>query len=831
MAKRAQRSGKSPQNASRSHSLRVPVEDLRWRWTDKDITVASTDDAVSSVDIIGQERALKSIRIGLEMKHFGYNIFVSGLAGTGRTTTIKRLLQEFEQDHQNLEDLCYVNNFHDSDRPLMIRLPAGKGKEFEKDMLAFVEDLKKTIPAILEGKRFQDKRKETIEHFQNRQRTVLRDFEKKVREKGFEMIQVQVGSMVRPEIAPVVNDKPVAIDQLESQVKEGKISKDDLKKYHEQYSNLTAHMETVFREMKNIERRAREALEKLDEQIILPAVKDNISEIASKYTDEKVSQYLDDVCKSVMKNLDRFRKDEQQTQQMQFPMPQQQDDSFAEYKVNVIVDNSEQENIPIVIETNPKYRNLFGTIERTFDSRGVWRTDFNQIKAGSLLKANGGYLVLNALDTLIEPGVWPDLKRTLRTGLVDIQSYESWFFSSSGLKPEQIDIDVKVIMIGDDFLYHLLYARDEDFKKIFKVRADFDVEMERNEEHIGNYSAFIKMISDEENLMRFERDAIGEVVEYGVRIAGRKNKLSTRFNAIADIIREANYWAKKDGASSVTGTYVERAIEERVDRVRLVESKIQELIQDGTIMIATGGEEIGQVNGLAVYDLGEHAFGKPTRITAKTSIGKGNILNIEREADLSGRVHRKGVAILTGYIHWMFSQDKPLAFNASICFEQSYSGVDGDSASSTEIYAILSSLSGLPIKQGIAVTGSVNQKGEIQPIGGVNIKIEGFFDVCKARSLAGDQGVIIPYQNMKDLMLRKDVIASVEKGKFHIYAIKTVEEGIELLTGVKAGKRLKSGKFEADSVFGRVDAKLLEYSKRAKEAMRRGRTGNEKKSL
>ncbi len=820
MAKRAQRSRPAKKSNQKSHPLRLPPHELRWRWSDKDISVTSTDDAKSSTDIIGQERALKSLRIGLEMKHFGYNVFVTGLTGTGRTTTIKRMLKEFENNNQHLEDICYVYNFHDADRPLMIRLPAGQGKSFEKDMNDFVADLQKTIPTVLEGKRFQEKRKETIEHFQGRQRTILRDFEKKVRDRGFEMIQVQVGAMVRPEIAPVIEEKPIAMDQLDGLVKEGKISQDDLKKYQEQYSNLVAQMETVFREMKNIERKAREALDKLDEQFILPIVKDAVSEIATKYKNEKISRYLDDVCKSVMENLDRFRKDEQQSQQMPFQI-QQQDDTFTEYKVNVVVDNSEQENIPMIVETNPKYRSLFGTIDRSFDPRGMWKTDFTQIKAGSLLKANGGYLVLNALDTLIEPGVWQDLKRTLRTNLVDVQSYEPWFFTSSGLKPEPIEIDVKVIMIGDAFLYHLLYDRDEDFKKIFKIRADFDVEMERTEEHIGNYSAFIKMLCEDEKILKFEQDAIGEVVEFGVRTAGRKKKLSTRFNVIADIIREANYWAKKENASSVNGTHVERAIEERIDRVRLVESKIQELIEEGTLMIETDGEVIGQVNGLAVYDLGEHAFGKPTRITAKTSIGKGNILNIEREADLSGRVHRKGVAILTGYLHWMFSQDKPLAFNASICFEQSYSGVDGDSASSTEIYAILSSLAELPIKQNIAVTGSVNQKGEIQPIGGVNMKIEGFFDVCKMRGLTGDQGVIIPHQNVQNLMLRKDVIEAVEKRKFHIFAIKTVEEGIELLTGVKAGKRTRTGKFEARSIFGRVDHKLQEYAKRVRGAMRR----------
>jgi lon-related putative ATP-dependent protease len=827
MAKRTRRSVPSSAPAAAKHPLRVPVKDLRWRWTDKDITIASTDEAQPVTDIIGQERALKAIRIGLEMKHFGYNVFITGLTGTGRTTTIKRILAEFEKDHPNLEDLCYVYNFHDTDQPMMIKLPAGRGKSFERDMNYFIADLRKTIPSILEGKRFQEKRKETIERFQNRQRSVMRDFEKKVKDNGFEMVQIQIGSMVRPEIAPIVDGNPVALDQLENLAKEGKISTEQQKRYQEQYSNLAAQMETVYREMKNIERKAREALGKLDEQIVLPVVRDAVSEIAARYENEKVTEYLEAVCKSVMDNLDRFRAEEQQSQQ-QLPMMMmpQQEDPFNEYKVNVIVDNADQQNYPVVIETNPKYRNLFGTIERTVDQRGVWRTDFNQIKAGSILKANGGYLVLNALDVLIEPGVWQELKRTLRTGRVDIQSFESLFFSSSGLKPEPIDIDVKVIMIGDAFLYHLLYSRDEDFKKIFKIRGDFDVEMERTPEHIGNYSAFIKMISNEDNLMRFERDGIGAIVEFGVRLAGRKKKLSTRFNAIADVVREAHYWAKKEGATSVRAAHVDRAIEERVDRVRLVESKIQELIADGTLMIETEGEAVGQVNGLAVYDLGEHVFGKPTRITAKTSIGKGNILNIEREADLSGRVHRKGVAILTGYIHWMFGQDKPLAFNASICFEQSYSGVDGDSASSTEIYAILSSLSGLPIRQGVAVTGSVNQKGEIQPIGGVNEKIEGFFDVCRLRGLTGDQGVIIPHQNVNDLMLRKDVVDAVKKGKFHVYAIRSVEEGIELLTGKKGGHRTKSGKFAAHSVFALVDERLHEYAKRLRGGLRRGTEGN-----
>ncbi len=819
MKKSSRTSNARRKKTSLRDSLRVPVPDLRWRWNSDGVRIKPLTEVQASSDIIGQERALKSIRIGLEMKHFGYNIFVAGLSGTGRTTTIKRMLREFDQNHQHLEDLCYVYNFHDADRPLMIRLPAGQGRKFEKDMDSFIRDLRKSIPALLEGKRFQEQRKNTIELFQNRQRSILRDFEKKVKEKGFDLVQVQIGSMVRPEIAPVIDGKPVALDQLENLVKEGKLDDGSRQNLVDNYSNLSGQMETVFREMKNIERKAREALEKLDEQTIHPVVREYLAEIGATYDNQKLSRYLDDVCQDVVKNLDRFRKEEQ-PQQMPLIPQQQGEDVFLEYKVNVVVDNADTKRIPIVIETNPKYRNLFGTIERQVDARGLWRSDFTNIKSGSLLRANGGYLVLNALDTLIEPGVWQDLKRTLRTGLVDIQSYEQWFFSTSGMKPEPIEVDIKVIMIGDAFLYYFLYERDDDFKKIFKIRADFDVEMEGSPEHIDNYSAFIKMISEDEKLNPFDTGAIGEIVEYGMRLSGQKHKLSTRFNIIADIVREANYWAVKSGGEKVLSEHVDRAIEEKSDRVRLIESKIQEMIENGTIMIDTEGSVIGQVNGLAVYDMGEHVFGKPTRITAKTSIGKGSILNIEREADLSGRVHRKGVAILTGYIHWMFSQQTPLACNASICFEQSYSGVDGDSASSTEIYAILSSLGGIPINQGIAVTGSVNQTGQIQPIGGVNVKIEGFFDACKMRGLTGEQGVIIPKQNVKDLMLRKDVIEAVAKKKFHIYAISSVDEGIEILTGVRAGKRLKSGKFEQGTVFAAVERKLQHYSNSLRAAGR-----------
>lgn len=470
------------------------------------------------------------------------------------------------------------------------------------------------------------------------------------------------------------------------------------------------------------------------------------------------------------------------------------------------------------METNPRFKNLFGTIERVIDKNGVWRTDFTRVKAGSLLKADGGYIVINATDALTEPGVWIMLKRVLHYRQLEIHQYEAGFFgSTSALKPEPIDIDTKVIMVGDSYLYHLLYDLDDDFKKIFKIRADFDTEMENNSASLGNYVSFIKALCEKETLLPFELSGIAEVAEYGARLAGEQRKLSTRFSVLADVLRESSYWSSQAGESRVTGEHVRKAIDERIERVRLVEEKIQEMIKDGTIMIDTQGSVVGQVNGLSVLSLSEYEFGKPSRITAKTSLGRAGIINIERESSLSGPTHNKGVLILSGYLRWKYAQDKALMLSASIAFEQSYSGVDGDSASSTEVYALLSSLSGVPLRQEIAVTGSINQHGEIQPIGGVNMKIEGFYDVCKTRGLTGTQGVIIPKQNVKDLMLRHDIVAATEKNLFHIYAISSVDEGIEILTGKPAGKRSAKGLFPRGSINARVDSQLREFSRKQKK--------------
>jgi predicted ATP-dependent protease len=794
---------------SRKHAAIAP-EKLRWQCDPKSLKIKTTDDVVPSHEIIGQERALRALRVGLEMDHFGYNIFVTGLTGTGRTTTIKRMLRDFEQRPTELSDHCYVNNFKNADNPLAISLPAGQGRALKQDMDNFVKDLLRDIPAVYESQRFQQERKSLLQHFQDRQKSVLQDFEKKVKERGFDLVQVQVGTMMRPDIVPVVNNNPTNLDQVEQLVEKGEVTKEQYQGLRDTQTDLEKQMANVFRELRNIEKKVQQTLTELEERLVMPVVNEFVAILRATYDSKKVHSYLDDVTEYIRHHLDRFRAQQQPTAE---GAEELEEDDFLEFQVNVLVDNSDEKRNPIAIETNPKYKNIFGTIDRELDKGGVWRTDFTKIKAGSLLKADGGYLVLNALDTLIEPGVWQDLKRTLRTGKIEVHAYDPIYgFAPSGMKPEAIDIHVKVIIIGDTELYYLLYYRDEDFKKIFKIRADFDFEMLRNANAIGQYIRFIKMLCDDEHLRPFNASALAQIIEFGVRLSGQQKKISTRFNVIADVAREANYWASKSKATVVTAKEIDKAIEERVYRVKLVEDKIQEMIVDGSVMIDLQGSVVGQVNGLSVYDVGEHAFGKPSRITAKTALGRSGIINIEREAELSGPTHNKGVAIISGYFRSRFAQKNPLVMDASITFEQSYGGIDGDSASSTEIYAVLSSLSGIPLRQDIAVTGSVNQKGEIQPIGGVNLKIEGFYDVCRATGLTGTQGVLIPEKNLPDLMLREDVIDAIRRKKFNVYAVRSIDEGIEILTGVKAGKQHPDNNFDPNTVNALAALKLQTYA-------------------
>ncbi len=781
-------------------------ETLRWRIDPETIPFATTDECEPCAEIIGQERALKAIKTGLDIKSLGYNIFITGMVGTGRTTTIKQLLEKLEKGEETPDDILYVNNFKNPDEPSLIMLPGGKGKLFKEAMENLIEMLKRNIPELLKSKYYTERKEAIIESQQKKQKDILQKFEADVAKQGFSVIQVQMGLFTKPDLIPVIDETPTPFPKLEAMVKEKKFSQKDLEDLKNKYEELTEELERLFDRLKEIDEETRVLLKNWDAEAITPIIKGSISGIREKFILPAISEYLDSVEENLISSIDLFKAQKREEKE---DKAKEMIDSFLEYKVNLLVDNTDVKGAPVVMETNPTYINLFGTIESAVTRLGLWQTDFTKIKAGSFLKANGGYLVVNALDALIEPGVWITLKRTLRHQIFEIQNYLSlYLIATTRLKPQPIKCNVKVVMIGDAYIYNLLYFMDEDFKKIFKIKAEFDSEMSKDDKAIEDYARFIKKICEDDGLSPFDKEGIAAVIEYATRIAGRQRKVSTRFHILADVIREANYWAKSDSKTTVSREHVEKAVLERFERVSLVEDKIQEFIEEGTILIDTEGKVVGQVNGLSVYDMGQFSFGKPTRITAKTSVGRAGVINIEREADLSGRTHNKGVLILGGYLRGKYAQNKPFSLSASLAFEQSYSGIDGDSASSTEVYAILSSLSRLPLRQDIAVTGSINQKGEIQPIGGVNEKIEGFYDVCRAKGLTGTQGVIIPHQNVQNLMLRSDVVEAVRQGKFHIYTIKTIDGGIEILTGIEAGKLKEDGTFEEGTVNYLVDQEL-----------------------
>lgn len=788
---------------SASHYKELSKEKLHKEIHPDSIPFETTDSCKKCKEIIGQKRALKSIQTGLDIKSTGYNIFITGMVGTGRTTTIKKFLEEIEKTKATPDDILYVHNFKSPDEPTLIMLPSGKGKLFRDDMKNLINVLKRDIPELLKSKFYTDKRNSIVEGQQKKQKKILQQFEEEVSQEGFTVIQVQIGTFVKPDLVPVIDEKPTPFDKLAKLVKEDKFPKKKFNALKKKYEALTDKLEEVFNKLKKIEEETHEMLKKWDEKSIIPVIKEMVDKVKDKYNSEKIEKHLDYVEEDLLKNIDLFKSQKIQQKER---MPT---DPFVKYRANLIVDNSELEGAPIIMEKNPNYVNLFGSIESSMNRFGLLQTDFTKIKAGSLLKANGGYIVISALDALLEPGVWPTLKRALKHQTLEIQNYASLFlFSTKGPKPEPIEINVKVIFIGDSFIYDLLYYQDVDFKKIFKVKAEFDSETSLTNKTIQEYSDFTKKIIDEDELKPMDKYGMAALIEQCIRMAGRQKKVSTRFHHVADIIREANYWAKKSRAKMVSRKHIEKAVEERFERVSLLEDKIQEMIEEGILMIETTGSEVGQVNGLSVYRLDQFYFGKPTRITATTAVGRAGVINIEREADLSGRTHNKGVLILAGYLRNKYAKNKPFALSASLAFEQSYSGVDGDSASSTEVYAILSSLSNLPLRQDIAVTGSLNQKGEVQPIGAVNEKIEGFYDVCKSKKLTGKQGVIIPDRNIKNLMLRRDIVEAVEKGKFHIYPVKTIDDGIEILTGIKAGKQKKDGSFEPDTVNYLVDKEL-----------------------
>lgn len=780
---------------------------LRWYCPD-DLIPAETTEGVEPIEgIIGQDRALKALKLGVELYSPGYNIFICGLSGTGKATTIKTILEKIQPRKVLTRDFCFVNNFEDPDRPRLLVFERGQGRRFQADMAEAMQMVLERIPGQFEEEEFLKKKQALIDEYNRLEAELFGAFEKQIEPDGFLLGRVQEGQAVHPEILVKLGDKAVMVSDLAAAVAQQLIAKEDAERFAEKYREHKLALQDVFRRGLKLSREYQKKISDherhVGEFLVLAVFKD----LFEDYTDEKTQAYLNAVMESILDNLEQFKTPSEEMTGVP-----------TEYEVNLLLDNSATSCCPVVIETVPTFRNIFGTIERKQDANGFFYTDFTMIKSGSLLQADGGFLVLNAADALTEPGVWKNLQRVLLYRQMEIQSLEMFAQqSASALKPESIDVNVKVILIGNNEIYGALSEYERDFKKIFKVKADFDYEMPNTDLAVKQYTALVRKLISDEGLKHFDKHAIASIVEYGARLVDSKKKLTTQFSEIADIVREANYWCQQNSNKYVTGEHVDKAIEEAYNRHALYEDKLQEMIDNEVILIDVDGERIGQINGLAVYGGERFSFGKPTRITATVSAGKAGIINIEREAKMSGSTHDKGMLILSGFVREQFAQERPLSLTASISFEQSYSGIDGDSASSTEVYALLSALSELPITQSVAVTGSINQKGDIQPIGGVNEKIEGFFEVCERRGLTGRQGVIIPRQNVDDLMLRARVVDAVVAGKFHVWAVDNVTQGIGLLTGVAAGERGSNGRYPADTVFGMVERRLERLFESAQE--------------
>lgn len=795
----------------------IPVDKLRWECDPNLFRFECTKDLAPLREFIGQKRATRAVEFGLNMAGDGYNIFVGGLTGMGKTSMvkdyIKRVIKEREARGETfaLDDWCYLYNIKEPDRPQIVSFPQGKGKAFRDEIANLFSKIRQELVQAFSSAEYKSQMQKTLEEGQAEQRQIFEAIADEARQQGFAIQMTPVG----PVLIPMLEGRPMQDNEylaLEEKAKKALDSKQVA---------LRKKLQVSFEAASNVQRKTTEQLQKADKDIGEYTISRLFSPLFDQYSHwPKVSQYLTDLKTYILENLELFKGTEEPVHPL-FGVPVSQvmegRNPFLPFQVNVFVDNSEAKLPPVVVESNPTFGNLFGKIERRF-LFGGYLSDHTMLKAGALSLANGGYLLLSAQDVLTNLGVWPALKRAMRNKEVRIEDPFEQFglIAPQGLRPEPMPIKVKVILTGDTSFYQLLSMYDEDFWEIFKVKADFDYEIEKTEENMLEYAAFLSGCCEECQARHFDPSGVAKIIEYSVRMVADQARLSSRFAQIKEWVEEANYWASRDGAKHISASHVQKALDERLFRHNLPDERIRDMINRGTIMIDVKDTVVGQVNGLSIYSLGDITFSKPSRITAKTFLGRGGVINIEREAQLSGPVHNKGVMILSGYLGWKYAQDKPLSLSASLCFEQSYEGVEGDSASSTELYAILSSLSDVAIKQNIAVTGSVNQKGEIQPIGGVNQKIEGFFQVCQAKGLTGDQGVLIPYQNLRNLMLREEVVEAVRKGQFYIYSARTIDEGIEILTGVPAGTRQEDGTYSEGTINYLVDKRLKDMAERLK---------------
>jgi lon-related putative ATP-dependent protease len=755
--------------------------------------------------IIGQGRAAAAMEFGLAIKRTGYNIYVAGMTGTGRSSYTRSIVNKIAQNEKTPEDWCYVYNFKTPDNPIAINLPAGMGSKLEKDIKWLIKRLKVELPKAFGGDEYEKQKSEIIQFYQGESSQLMENFTTFAKQKGFAIKKSEKGILT----IPIIGDKPIEEENFL------KLEKEERKTIEENSFIIQSKLLDTMKQIKEIEKSAVEKLEQLETKIALATVEQPIADLKDKYLKHKnVVEYLQSIQKDIIHNIEDFLGlNKTADEENGFSDRIKDKDYTKRYQVNLIVDHRDTVGAPVVFEANPKYHNLFGKIEYE-SSLGVVKTDFSKIKPGSIHAANGGYIIINMADLTHNPESWEGLKRAIKTKSITIENiYSIVGIVSGGMKPQPIPLNVKIVLIGSGQLYHMLYNYDEDFRKLFKIKADFDTDMSAADENIVKYAKFISSHCEKKDLLHFDSTGVASVVEYSRRLAEHKHKLSTRFNDIVEILIEADAWARIEGADIVTSYYVKKAISQKYYRSNRIDEKLQELIDTGVILISTEDKVVGQVNGLSIMEFGDISFGKPSRITSVTYAGEKGIINIEREIEMSGSIHDKGVLILSGYLGEKFAQEFPMSLSASICFEQLYDGIEGDSASSTELYSLLSSLAEVGIKQNIAVTGSVNQKGEIQPIGGVNEKIEGFFKTCKARGLKGNEGVMIPHQNVVNLMLDDEVVEAVKEGSFHIYAIKDVEEGIELLTDIPAGRRNEEGEYPEDTIFYKVQKRLEKYAR------------------
>lgn len=792
---------------------RLGVDELYRCCDEAALEFRTTDELPAIEGTIGQTRALDAIHFGLSLESKGFNIFLLGENGTGKMSTIKGILKKESLTKPVPSDWCYVYNFRDPDAPLAIALEPGQAVVFQKDMDEMVKTLRIEIPKVFESKEYEKQKSKIMEEFQKKQRDFFSSLEDEAQAKGFSIRKTVSGLLIVP--VKKTGD-PLTEEEFEGLDAETK------KKIEALGKMLQEKLDDVGRSVREGEKLLKEQLLKLERDAALSAVGHLIEDMRGKYgQNEKILTYLENVQEDMLEHIDDFKPSEEQAPPLPFMKMPKTEPTFTRYTVNVLVNNKDGKDgkgAPCVFESNPAYYNLFGRIEHKFQY-GVAVTDFSMIKAGSLHRANGGYIVINVIDLLRNLFAYDALKRAIRNREIKIEDVWEQYrpVSTTALRPEAIPLDVKVVLVGSPYLYYLLYSLDEEYRELFKVKADFDSRMNRTPENIRKYALFTASLCREEKLLPFDRSGVAKIVEFGSRLSDHQEKLSSRFSEIADLVRESAYWAKTAGSSIVKAEHIEKAINEKVYRSNRIEERLRELMEEGTLIVETSGAKVGQVNGLAVLELGDYGFGKPSRITARTYAGKAGVVNIERETKMSGKIHEKAILILTHYLGSKYAAKKPISLSASITFEQLYDMVEGDSATCAEYYALTSSISGVPLKQNFAVTGSMDQTGAVQPIGGVNEKIEGFFELCRLRGLDGSHGVIIPRRNVKNLMLKKEVVDAVRGDRFSIYPIDMVEEGLEILTGMQAGEMKEDGTYPEGSINALVAKRLLEISEALKE--------------